>query len=117
MDGGTIIGGTREPHDWKENARPETRTKVLEMAAKMYPPILGLEGKFNVIRDIVGRRPARVGGLRLQTEHLKAPFRGKRIIHAYGAEGHGYGLSWGISQEVVRMALEADKSAEGRPSL
>lgn len=85
------------------------------MAAKMYPPILGPEGKFHVIRDIVGRRPARVGGLRLQTEHLN--LRGKRIIHAYGAEGHGYGLSWGVAREVVRMALDAEGSGAIRPSL
>ncbi|KAK5056205.1 hypothetical protein LTR84_012758 [Exophiala bonariae] len=117
LDGGTVIGGTREPHDWTETARPETRAKVLEMAAKMYPPILGPGGKFNVIRDIVGRRPARVSGLRLETEFLKGHFRGKRIIHAYGAEGHGYGLSWGVAREVVRMALEAESSVAVRPSL
>jgi D-amino-acid oxidase len=117
LDGGTVIGGTKEPHDWEEKPRPETRAKLLEMAAKMYPPILGSEGKFKVIRDIVGRRPARVGGLRLQMEHLKGLFRGKRIIHAYGAEGHGYGLSWGISREVVRMAVEADNQVVVRSSL
>lgn len=117
LDGGTIIGGTKDPHDWTEKARPETRAKLLEMASKMYPPILGPEGKFNVIRDIVGRRPARTGGLRLEVEQLKGAFIGKRVIHAYGAEGHGYGLSWGIAREVVRMAVKADNPAVIRSSL
>jgi len=123
LEGGTVIGGTKEAHDWTATPRPETRTQLLAMAAKMYPPVLGPDGvgEFKVIRDIVGRRPARRGGLRLEVEHLhaKSPlFHGKRIIHAYGAEGHGYGLSWGIAKEVVRMArageAETDAHSPGR---
>lgn len=122
LDGGTVIGGTKEPHDWTATARQETRAKLLAMAAKMYPPIRGPDGvgEFKVIRDIVGRRPARRGGLRLEIEQLHSKgtlFRGKRIIHAYGAEGYGYGLSWGVAREVVSMARtgEADARSQVHP--
>lgn len=112
LEGGTIIGGTKEAHDWEDKPRPETRTKLLEMAAKMYPPILGPTGKYQVIRDIVGRRPARVGGLRLESVTLTVPWlQGKRVIHAYGAAGSGYALSWGVAGEVVRMALDNIQTA------
>lgn len=103
LDGGTIIGATKEPNDWTSVPRPETRTRLLEMAAKMYPPVLGPEGKFNVLRDIVGRRPRRVGGLRLESEPMQNELKGKNIVHAYGAEGFGYAISWGVADEVLKM--------------
>ncbi|KAH8884944.1 FAD dependent oxidoreductase superfamily [Thozetella sp. PMI_491] len=107
LEGGTIIGGTKEAHDWEDQPRAETRTQILETVAKLYPPILGPAGKFEVIRDIVGRRPARAGGLRLETETPRSPMlRGKKIVHAYGAGGSGYALSWGVANEVVKMVLD-----------
>lgn len=108
LEGGTIIGGTKEPNNWDDTPSPETRERLLAMAAKMYPPILWSKGKFDVITDIVGRRPAREGGLRLESETMEGDLKGKRIIHAYGAEGSGYALSWGIAEEVVKMALESE---------
>jgi glycine/D-amino acid oxidase-like deaminating enzyme len=117
LDGGTIVGGTKEPNDFEEKPRPETRDHILSMVAKMYPPILGPEGKFHIIRDIVGRRPARRGGLRLEIEGMKPPHNGKKIIHAYGAEGHGYALSWGVAREVVKMAVGDGGEVTARASL
>ncbi|KIW15518.1 hypothetical protein PV08_05564 [Exophiala spinifera] len=117
LEGGTIIGGTRESHDWTEHPRPETRERVLALAAKMYPPILGRDGKFHVIRDIVGRRPARISGFRLEAEYMKGPhLKGRKIIHAYGAEGFGYAISWGVAQKVLDLACGGHDSV-ARPSL
>lgn len=116
LEGGTVIGGTRDPNDWTAEASPDTRERLLQMAAKMYPPILNSQGKFDVIRDIVGRRPARNGGLRLEVEPMTGHLNGKRIIHAYGAEGFGYAISWGVANEVVKLAF--DKAhVNPRPSL
>jgi hypothetical protein len=77
------------------------RAELLKRAAVMYPAILNKEGKFDVIRDIVGRRPARHGGLRLEVETLPDD---REVIHAYGAGGRGFELSWGIAEEVSKMA-------------
>jgi D-amino-acid oxidase len=72
----------------------------------MFPPILGHSGQFDVIRDIVGRRPARNGGLRLEYENPRADdLYGRRIVHAYGAAGSGYAISWGVAYEVARMVM------------
>lgn len=82
----------------------------------MYPTILNANSGFDVIRDIVGRRPARKGGLRLSTEPLELSTRNNddknsnrrtvKLVHAYGAGGAGYELSWGVAKEVVKMAFE-----------
>ncbi|EMT64815.1 hypothetical protein NOF04DRAFT_12 [Fusarium oxysporum II5] len=115
LEGGTIIGGTKEPNNWSARASLETRNHLLTQAAKMYPAILKGNSKFDVIRDIVGRRPERKGGLRLSSEslHLSASRSGEsnhrrvvKLIHAYGAGGAGYELCWGVAQEVAKMGLE-----------
>ncbi|KAF5001726.1 hypothetical protein FGRMN_839 [Fusarium graminum] len=109
LEGGTIIGGTKEPHDWNPHPSSEARRTLLSNAAKWFPfeaesstlvtrKVPGAD-QFDVVRDIVGRRPAREGGLRLEAEHLR---RGL-VIHAYGIGGRGVELSWGIADEVVSL--------------
>ncbi|KAI0169177.1 FAD dependent oxidoreductase [Hypoxylon sp. FL1284] len=100
FDGGTIIGGTKEPHNWDPNPSPEVREELLRKFAATYPQILGAEGKFTVMKDIVGRRPTRKGGMRLEAEKVDGS---KRIIHAYGLGGRGYELSWGVADEVAGL--------------
>ncbi|KAF5662487.1 d-amino acid oxidase [Fusarium heterosporum] len=109
LEGGTIIGGTKEPHDWNPHPSSETRRILLSNAAKWFPfeaetsavvtgEVLGAD-QFDVVKDIVGRRPAREGGLRLEAERLR---RGL-VVHAYGVGGRGVELSWGIADEVVSL--------------
>lgn len=95
------MGGTKQPNDWNPRPSVAVRDELLKKAAEMYPAILNEEGKFKVIQDIVGWRPARQGGLRLEVETLPGD---RKVIHAYGAAGRGFELSWGIAEEVSRMA-------------
>ncbi|KAK1767167.1 hypothetical protein QBC33DRAFT_539425, partial [Phialemonium atrogriseum] len=99
--GGTVIGGTKEPDNWDPEPSAEVRNRLLSTFAATYPQILGPTGKFEVIRDIVGRRPTRRGGLRLETEEIGE--EKKVVVHAYGLGGRGYELSWGVAQEVVKL--------------
>ncbi|WEW56736.1 D-amino-acid oxidase [Emydomyces testavorans] len=107
LEGGTIVGGTKQPHDWNAMPVASVREELLENAAKLYPAMLNADGKFVVIRDIVGRRPAREGGIRLEVEALShAPTSKRTVVHAYGAGGRGYELSWGIAEEVLKMVMD-----------
>jgi len=56
-----------------------------------------------VIRDIVGRRPAREGGMRIEIERIAD---GKTVVHAYGAGGRGFELSVGVAEDVVDLMFE-----------
>lgn len=56
-----------------------------------------------MIRDIVGRRPAREGGMRIEVEKVAD---GKTVVHAYGAGGRGFELSVGVAEDVVNLAFE-----------
>lgn len=58
---------------------------------------------FEVIRDIVGRRPAREEGLRIEAEKIA----GNRVVfHAYGAGGRGFELSRGVAEDVGLLMFE-----------
>ncbi|KAI5864876.1 FAD dependent oxidoreductase [Durotheca rogersii] len=109
FDGGTVIGGTKEPDNWDPHPSPAVREALLRRFADTYPAILGPEGRFAVIRDVVGRRPTRRGGMRLEAEVLDADGDGdddgapRPVVHAYGLGGRGYELSWGVADEVAAL--------------
>lgn len=112
FNGGTIVGGTKQPHDWSIQPLATTREQLLSAAAKMYPPILNQDGGFDVITDVVGRRPTREGGIRLEVEQVAVGKNGDRdgmgkVVHAYGVGGMGYELSWGVAERVVEMVRDA----------
>ena len=105
FDGGTIIGGTKEPDDWNPNPVPETRARLLRNFAAGIPRALGDVDvhDLRVIHDIVGRRPTRKGGMRLEKEAVAG---NKCVIHAYGLGGRGYELSWGVADRVAKLLTE-----------
>lgn len=55
------------------------------------------------MRDIVGRRPTRRGGIRLEGERLEG---GRRVVHAYGLGARGFELSWGVAGRAVELVRE-----------
>ncbi|KAK3945401.1 FAD dependent oxidoreductase [Diplogelasinospora grovesii] len=97
FDGGTVIGGTREPDNWSATPSAELRETLLQKLAVTYPPILGESGKLTPIRDIVGRRPTRRGGPRIEGEMSASGF----VMHVYGFGGRGYELSWGAAERAL----------------
>jgi len=99
FDGGTIIGGTKEVDNWDPDPSVAVREELLRKFAETYPKMLaGGSGTYTVMRDIVGRRPTRKGGIRLEAESFGD---GKLIVHAYGLGGRGYELSWGVAGAAV----------------
>ncbi|KAK3383713.1 amino acid oxidase [Lasiosphaeria ovina] len=119
FEGGTIVGGTKEPDSWDLLPSLAVRERLLHSMAATYPPILdgAAGGGFTVIRDVVGRRPTRKAGLRLEGELLPGAAAAGGdgfVMHAYGLGGRGYELSWGVAEGVVtgvREYLEARASS------
>ncbi|KJZ78501.1 hypothetical protein HIM_01892 [Hirsutella minnesotensis 3608] len=116
--GGTMVGGTKEPEDWRSAPDLQTRDRLLANALSVKPLVeraaaageADIEESPTVISDIVGRRPTRRGGMRLEVEEMTAMLPGnaeakRQIVHAYGAGGRGYEISWGVAEEVAQLAM------------
>ena len=72
-------------------------------APRPFAPVLSQRSR--ITRTVVGLRPFRPQGFRLETER----FGDKTVIHNYGHGGCGVTLSWGTSQRAAVMAGEAGR--------
>ncbi|UNI24287.1 hypothetical protein JDV02_010045 [Purpureocillium takamizusanense] len=120
LGGGTVIGGTKEPHNWSplnsDAAVDEIVRRVSALCPDLLQPIAGSLDPTPVLdcqEAYIGRRPMRSGGLRLETEFIDLITTGRTgldtetstlpVIHCYGAGPSGYKISWGAAQRVTEM--------------
>ncbi|KAF5676128.1 d-amino acid oxidase [Fusarium heterosporum] len=109
FDGGTVLGGTKEIGNWEIEPSNETRIQLYKAARPLIRQACSQEqanGNMRIIKNIVGRRPAREGGMRVEIEAKDSTGDVKLVIHAYGAGGRGYELSWGVASEVTNLVRE-----------
>lgn len=110
LNGGTVIGGTKQPRDSSSEADPATRQSLLTKARTIESYTLPSSQAIDtakVIADIVGLRPTREGGMRIEAEQNQADPNGlgqsRHVVHAYGAGGRGFETSWGVAESVVEL--------------
>lgn len=60
----------------------------------------------DIVRDLVGIRPERKGGVRVEGERVGDV----KVVHAYGLTGGGYVYSYGISKAVKKLVDAALES-------
>ncbi|KAI9444298.1 hypothetical protein H4582DRAFT_2071850 [Lactarius indigo] len=116
-DGTVIVGGTRVANDWFPKARPETTIDILERGLALYPELAppsvrnGREPTVEDLKPLIieegcGLRPARKGGIRIQSEWVTVPGSEGHIvpiIHNYGHGGYGFQTSWGSALAVLTL--------------
>ncbi|RPA79982.1 FAD dependent oxidoreductase, partial [Ascobolus immersus RN42] len=107
--GGTAIGGSSHAGTWDGTEDTELSKRMLERALRICPQMVkpgeGVEG-LKVVRHVVGLRPSRVGGPRIERELLDGDEKLK-VIHSYGAGGFGYQASYGMAADAVALLSEA----------
>ncbi|KAM5349718.1 hypothetical protein ACJ41O_006223 [Fusarium nematophilum] len=119
FDGGTIIGGTKEPNNWETDPHLHIRDELIEAAKGLDPNLAASlmankgEHSLHVVADVVARRPTREGGMRLEVERKVSFGKDDRektgqnsVVHAYGAGGRGYEISWGVAEEVTSLVMK-----------
>jgi len=121
--GDVIIGGTYDADDWYPHPRVETGRAILERAGVLMPELFSPNARdasrAPTIADIepiiiehgCGLRPARKGGLRLESGTVivgGAP-GGKKVpvVYNYGHGGAGYQASWGTAVAATNLLEEA----------
>ncbi|KAF9003357.1 D-aspartate oxidase [Cyathus striatus] len=124
-----VIGGTRVADDWYPKPRPEISRDILERGFALCPELAPPEIRSthkptvddvlpHVVGEGCGLRPARKGGIRMETEWVEGvDGRGKvPVIHNYGHGGFGYQTSWGSADVVIELLCEAFDTLEAQES-
>jgi D-amino-acid oxidase len=90
-----VFGGT---NDVSDNRQPDSA-----VTARIISECERVVGSSNtsLLRERVGLRPCRTGGVRVAAEKLRD---GRAVIHNYGHGGAGFTLSWGCAQTVLELA-------------
>jgi D-amino-acid oxidase len=92
------VGGTEE-YGVEDLRFDEDVVSMLSRAAECAPIVCAFS-EADVIRKVVGLRPFREGGPRLEHSVLRD---GRPVVHNYGHGGSGFTLSWGCAQAVVDL--------------
>ncbi|VUC32834.1 unnamed protein product [Clonostachys rosea] len=98
-DGTAILGGLKTYDNADTQVDDALRTDILRRIHENLPndfPVPEV-AKANIVRDIVGIRPQRKTGTRIEYEKLN----GQDVIHAYGPPGGGYIFSFGLANKVL----------------
>lgn len=105
--GGVIVGGVAQKGNLAHGVDPELRGDILRRVN------LITRGRYenvdldkHVMRDLVGFRPSREGGFRLEKEG--------NVVHAYGFGSLGYTYCYGVAlkvRELVRVATGGEKAS------
>lgn len=106
LDGGIILGGTKQVRATDSAPREEDTKALLARGAEKFPELMKTDENgrkyFDVAKVNVGFRPAREGGMNFEVEH----HNGVKVINAYGAGGSGYEFSYGVGLKVFELLLQ-----------
>ncbi|PAV20663.1 D-amino-acid oxidase [Pyrrhoderma noxium] len=117
--GGVIVGGTKAENDWEPKPRPETTidilTRGLALCPQLSPSYKEGQSELPTVEDVksliieegCGLRPARKGGIRLETASLET-VTGQKIplVYNYGHGSYGVQSSWGSSIAALKLLKE-----------
>ncbi|CAE6332382.1 hypothetical protein RSOLAG1IB_10247 [Rhizoctonia solani AG-1 IB] len=121
QSGDVIIGGTYDENDWYPHPREPTIddiiTRCLALSPLIAPAGARVHGRTPNISDVrsiviesgVGLRPARKGGVRLETGSVQYVFGSSAfickvpVVYNYGHGGAGYQSSWGTAEKAAEL--------------
>ncbi|KAI7881278.1 nucleotide-binding domain-containing protein [Lichtheimia hyalospora FSU 10163] len=118
-DGTVILGTTKDEGNRNAEPDPAIAKDIMERACKHCPELTNGKGieRLDVVGNIIGLRPKRNGGPRVETEVKESP-SGKPILvaHNYGHDGSGYQASWGSAKHAVKLIKEHHETLQAQSS-
>lgn len=123
--GEVILGGTREINDWYPYPREETIHDIIRRSQSICPNLLpphltagqGMNSKAEmdnlVVDHLVGFRPSREGGVRLEQGPVLDMGEGPvKVIYNYGHGGAGWQSCWGCAEDVAALVSDSPPKAK-----
>ncbi|PWY79222.1 FAD dependent oxidoreductase superfamily [Aspergillus heteromorphus CBS 117.55] len=105
MSGGVVLGGVKQADDLSPDPDMAIAQDEIARAHRLAPEVVPESPADDALSYIVGIRPSRKGGFRLDAEKL-----GSRVVlSAYGFGGGGYAFSYGVADALVKMVEEAER--------
>ncbi|MFF8378581.1 FAD-dependent oxidoreductase [Streptomyces sp. NPDC015661] len=93
-----VLGGTAQEGDERLTPDPATAAAIVARCARVRPEIAGAR----ILGHLVGLRPARTGGVRIEAVPLPG---GGRLVHHYGHGGAGVTVAWGCAEAAADLVL------------
>ncbi|WP_020502177.1 FAD-dependent oxidoreductase [Sciscionella marina] len=91
-----ILGGTTDSAEWSLAGGAAEADRIVARCAGLDPRIAEAER----LESRIGLRPARAGGVRLESKRLA---NSRLCVHNYGHGGAGVTLSWGCAEEIAEV--------------
>jgi D-amino-acid oxidase len=111
---GTFLGGTFELGNWDEEPDREVGERIIQRALAVDPLLRNASGGVDVIRHMVGRRPWRRDGVRVEKEWIEREGgRGGWVVHNYGHSGWGFQGGYGCAERVLELVNEIKREVMG----
>ncbi|PYH41302.1 FAD-dependent oxidoreductase [Aspergillus saccharolyticus JOP 1030-1] len=105
MSHGVVLGGVKQADNLSPDVDLEIARDEIARAHRLAPDIVPETPAEEALSYIVGIRPSRRGGFRLDSER-----HGSRVVlSAYGFAGGGYAFSYGVADALVKMVATAEK--------
>ncbi|KAL4779149.1 hypothetical protein BJX76DRAFT_99211 [Aspergillus varians] len=102
---GVILGGVKQRENLSPHVDMEIAMDEVARAHRLAPEIVPANPPEESLSYIVGIRPSREGGFRLDSETI-----GDRILlSAYGFGGGGYAFSYGVADALAKMVERAER--------
>ncbi|XP_076061167.1 D-amino acid oxidase 2 isoform X5 [Oratosquilla oratoria] len=106
-----VLGGTHQEDDSRLNVDLDDKRIIWSRCTTSMPSLQGSKW----VRDWVGLRPTRRGGIRLEEDAITVEGRKVPVVHNYGHGGAGVSLFWGCGQEVAELVGQALHRIHGPP--
>ncbi|KAK4941380.1 hypothetical protein LTR10_018649 [Elasticomyces elasticus] len=107
FSGGVILGGISQENNVDGAIDTSLRQDILRRVNRMTGNAFAhINLETDVVKDMVGVRPGRKGGIRVELEG--------DIVHAYGFKGAGYVHSFGAAAKVKRLVLAASQTKQAK---
>ncbi|KAJ9491287.1 hypothetical protein VN97_g1973 [Penicillium thymicola] len=105
LSNGVVLGGVKQQGNLSPEVDMDIAWDEIARAHRLAPEIVPAQPAADKVSYIIGIRPSRKGGFRLESER-----KGNRVVlSAYGFGGGGFAFSYGIADALVKMVERVER--------